>query len=310
MIVFYNRLMRGCKTHNQFNKLHIDLENHMTPLELEALRSELSPARHTWETLFRGRQSTDPSPAQELWVQNLHHLVTKSGKPCPEPFVRHRLRRRVTLFTAGGSRSGKTLAICFSGRAQRMMMPLPVFLQNIDSTQVDVAFVRDPTRNSYRLGIGGVADSLEASIDKLEDILRIEDYRSVVSNGTSGGGVPAVMCALRLNLDAALWVGGNHPDDPRWNTPGGTGLREILRHYIDTSTRKPAVFLAFGTDCVKDKGSAEAFASVVPAQLITISVPNGSVEHNSLYPLARSGGLAGLLESTVFNKSRASAQSA
>jgi hypothetical protein len=310
MIDFYNRLVRRCKTPNQFNKLHIDLENRMTPLELEGLRSELSPARHTWETLFRGRQSTDPSPAQELWVQNLHHLATKSGKPCPEPFVRHRLRRRVTLFTAGGGRSGKTLAICFSGRAQRMMMPLPVFLQNIDSTQVDVAFMRDPTRNSYRLGIGGVSDSLEASIDKLKDILRIEDYFSTVSIGTSGGGIPAVMSALRLDLDAALSVGGNHPDDPRWNTAEGTGLRETLRRYNDACTGKPAIFLAFGTDCVKDKKSAEALASVVPARLITISVPNGSVEHNALYPVARSGGLAGLLKSTVFNKSRASTQSA
>ncbi|MBI1284835.1 MAG: hypothetical protein GC183_10920 [Thiobacillus sp.] len=310
MIDFYNRLVRGCKTHNQFNKLHIDLENRMTPLELEALRSELSPARHTWETLFRGRQSTDPSPAQELWVQNLHRLAAKIGKPCPEPFLRHRLRRRVTLFSAGGNRSGKTLAICFSGRAQRMMMPLPVFLQNIASTQVDVAFMHDPTRNSYRLGIGGVADSLEASIDKLRDILRIEDYRSVVSIGTSGGGVPAVMCALRLNLDAALSVGGNHPDDPRWITADGTGLREIFRRHVDAAKVKPAVFLAFGTDCAKDKKSAEALASIVPARLITISVPNGSVEHNALYPVARNGGLAGLLESTVFNNSRASTQSA
>jgi len=310
MIDFYNRLVRGCKTHNQLNKLHIDLENRMTPLELEALRSELSPARHTWETLFRGRRTTDPSPTQELWVQNLHHLAANSGKPCPEPFVRYRLRRRVTLFTAGGSRSGKTLAICFSGRAQRMMMPLPVFLQNIDSTQVDVAFMHDPTRNSYRLGIGGVADNLEASIDKLKDILRIEDYRSVVSIGTSGGGVPAVMSALRLNLDAALSVGGNHPDDPRWITADGTGLREIFRRHVDAAKGKPAIFLAFGSDCLKDKEAAEAFASVVPGRPVTISVPNDKVEHNALYPVARRGGLARLLESTVFNKCRASTQSA
>jgi hypothetical protein len=309
MIDFYNRLVRGCKTHNQLNKLHIDLENRMTPLELDALRSELSPARHTWETLFRAPQRTDPSPAQQLWIQNLHHLAAKSGKSCPEPFVRHRLRRRVTLFSAGGSRSGKTLAICFSGRAQRMMLPLPVFLQNIDSTQVDVAFMRDPTRNSYRLGIGGVADSLEVSIDKLGDILGIGGYRSAVSIGTSGGGVPAVMSALRLNLNAALSVGGNHPDDPRWNTHEGTGLREIFRRYVDASTGAPRVYLVYGTDCVKDKEAAEAFAKVVPAQLVTISVPNGSVEHNALYPVARSGGLAGLLESTVFKQSQSPAES-
>lgn len=309
MIDFYNRLVRGCKTHNQLNKLHIELENRMTPLELDALRSELSPARHTWETLFRAPQRTDPSPAQQLWIQNLHHLAAKSGKSCPEPFVRHRLRWRVTLFSAGGSRSGKTLAICFSGRAQRMMMPLPVFLQNIDSTQVDVAFLRDPTRNSYRLGIGGVAGSLEPSIDKLKDILEIKDYRSVVTIGTSGGGIPAMMSALRLNLDAALSVGGNHPDDPRWLAADGKGLRDIFRRYADASTRKPPIFLAFGSDCVKDREAAEAFSSVIPAQLIAVSSPNSSVEHNALYPVARSGDLAGLLESTVFKQSQSPAAS-
>lgn len=216
--------------------------------------------------------------------------------------MRHRLRQRLTLFTTGGSRSDKTLAICFSGRAQRMMMPLPVFLQHIDAAQVDVAFMRDPTRNSYRQGIGGVADSLEASIDRLGDILGVDDYRSAVSIGTSGGGIPAIMSALRLNLDAALSVGGNHPDDPRWLAADGTGLRQLFRRLVDASAGNPEIFLAFGSDCLKDRHAAEAFSSVVPARLIALSIPNGSVEHNALHPLARSGGLAGLLASTVFRK--------
>jgi hypothetical protein len=171
------------------------------------------------------------------------------------------------------------------------------------------AFIRDPTRNSYRLGIGGVADSLELSIDKLKAILRIEDYRSAVSIGTSGGGIPAMMSALRLNLDAALSVGGNHPDDPRWVPADGKGLRDIFRRDADAAIGKPAIFLAFSSDCIKDKEAAVAFASVVPARLIAISVPNGSVEHNALYPVARSGGLAGLLESTIFKQSQLPAES-
>lgn len=299
MIVYYNRLVRGCKTHNMLNKLHIDLENRMTPLELDALRSSLC-ARHTWDTVFRAPQRAAASPVQQLWVENLHRQCAKSGKPSAEPFARHRLRQRVTLFTDGGNRSDKTLAICFSGRAQRMMMPLPVFLQNIDAARVDVAFIRDPTRNSYRNGIGGVADSLEASIDQLGGLLGIAGYRRAVSIGTSGGGVPAVMSALRLNLDAALSAGGNHPDDPRWMAADGTGLREIFRRYVDASSATPEVSLVFGADSIKDKASAEAFASLVPARLIPVGGQNSSVEHNALYPLAKSGALRGLLESTVF----------
>jgi hypothetical protein len=303
MIKFYRRLARGCKTHNMLNKLHIELENRMTPLELDALRSELAPMRHAAETALRDHEHHGPSPAQQSWVENLSRLAGRSGKPRPEPFVRQRVRRRVTLFTAGGSRSGKTLAICFSGRAQRMMLPLAVFLQNLDSTQVDVAFIRDPTRNSYRLGIGGVADTLEASIDKLGDLLGLEEYRSVVSIGTSGGAVPAVMSALRLRLDAAFSVGGNRPDDPRWNAADGTGLKETLLRYAGACTEVPTLFLVFGANSIKDKEAATALAGVVPAQLLEISAPNVPVEHNALFPLAVSGGLAGLLESTVFKKS-------
>lgn len=281
------------------NKLHIDLENRMTPLELDELCSELMSAQHLPEALHFDLREILPSSAQRDWAEKLQKLYAKSRKHCPEPFRRHRLRRDVMFFDAGGERSCKTLAICFSGQALRMMMPLPVFLQHIDSEHVDIAFLRDPDRNGYRGGVRGVADSLELSIDKLKDILRIGDYRSVVSIGVSAGGVPATLSALRLNLDAALSVGGSHPDDPRWTTSDGTKLRDVFQKYVGQSVRMPKIFLVFGADYPKDKTSAVELASLVPARLIAISAADGFLGHNALYPVLISGELGGLLKSTV-----------
>lgn len=299
MIDVYRRLVRNCKTINMLNKCHIDIENRMTPTELHSLRSAITSMQDMSKVFHPDLIDASPSTLQRVWLDKLHLLYASNGKHAPENFVRRRLRQDVLLFEGYGERTDKTLAICFSGSAQRMMMPMPVFLQNFNSAKTDVAFIRDPSRNGYRLGIRGIADNLELSIDRLKDILMVDNYQKTVSIGVSAGGIPAILTALRLNSAASLSVGGGHPDDPKWVSSEGIQLRETLKLYLKESKHMPTVFLVFGADYPPDKIAAEELSRIFPAKLIAVSMPGGKVDHNALHPIVASGQLGKLLETTV-----------
>ena len=316
MINLYRRLVRSQLTVNQLNNIHINLANRMTPLELEGLQSELPTAPSVWQNLIYKssrklpfklpesyciwQQKIEYAKSARDWIDMLHRACLQSGKAAPEPFIRRRLRQ-VALFSAGENRSGKILAICFAGNAQRMMMPMPVFLQHLDSSRVDVAFVKDPKRKGFRKGIDGIAPNLDILIKELKSLLKTEEYLKVVTIGTSGGGLPAILTAVKLGLDAGMSVGGRGPDAPIWLTNDSKMAGELLISYAKQSSAEPRLFLVYGNDKPKDKAKAEALADVVNAQLIPVSDPSGPVGHNALYPLVNQGKLTKFLEATVFD---------
>ncbi len=320
MIALYYRLIRNSKTINQLNMVKIALENRMTPLELETLKTELSSKRPSkGQVLFNKcikelsrsfpvafktlQQNVNTSMAAINMVDKLDIMYKQIGKPRPEPFTRHSLSRNIKLYATEGEKSYKTLAICFTGNAERMMMPTPIFLQHIDAERIDVALIRNAKRNGFRKGIEGITKNLESSIDKLKDLLKIGKYRTVVALGTSGGGLPAVLTATRLGLDAVLSVGGNNPNDPHWQIEDNRTACDLLRNYTNCASKTPKTFLAFGVDFPKDKLSAESLAEFIPAQLLPITDPCGQVRHNALFPLIKQGKLTELLETTIFDSS-------
>ncbi len=125
MIRLYQRLTRNCQTVNQLNSVHIALENKMTPLQVTTLRKQCAAK---W---------TDESHPANKWLEDLYNLYLKSGKEEPEVFTCKRINRHLRLYTSGiGLKQEKTLLICFTGCAQRLMMPIPVFLQHFDSEKV------------------------------------------------------------------------------------------------------------------------------------------------------------------------------
>jgi hypothetical protein len=184
-----------------------------------------------------------------------------------------------------------------------MMMPITVFLQHLNADRVDVAFLTDPLRNSFRRGVDGIAPNMELLIDELKTLLKIEEYQGVVTIGTSSGGTPAILTAVKLGLDGGLSVGGNGPDDPGWIMDDGKETGDLLSQYSKQLSVKPRLFLAFGSDIPKDRLAAEALASIVPATLIPISDPSGTVGHNALYSLLTQGKLTEFLNNTIFTVS-------
>ncbi len=330
MIELYLRLAQGCKTGNQLNALHIALERRMTPLEFTGLRSELR--RRAWiaHNINRLRNLSkqagrllgaavktakgekpveartykasvltgiDKLSLAKVWMDDLHGKFAYAGKHAPEPFRRRRLRHSVWTFSSGLDRRQKILLICFSGNAQRLMMPTPVFLQHIDARGADIAYLRTESLTGYRQGIRGVADDLDASIAVLDGLLNVRDYGVVATMGTSGGALPAILAGLRLGADAVLSVAPNNPNEARWTELGNAkGLSELWRRCAVAGTKTPEVNLVYGGKSEKDAVAASVIASCIGVREIRI-VPGAP--HGALEPLVERGQFGDLLRSTV-----------
>lgn len=323
MIGLYRRLTRGCRTQNQLNRVHIALEARMTPAEVMALWTGLmtkpklawfarAERRLLWRMtkmplLRRSALSTELLLQKKLrahskrWISTLRERIELAGKPSPEPFVRKRVRHSVTRFDGSGDRRDKTLLVCFTGDAYRMMMPMPVFLQQIDSERVDVAYLRTVRARGYRSGIRGVGDDLESSVAALERLLDFSSYKRVAMMGSSGGGLPALFAAFQIGVDAVLAAGANNPDDPRWaGMSGGGGATALFRRFSGRGMRVPKVHLVYGALNKRDEQAAKAIASCIDVASIT-GVPDS--DHGCLFPLVERRQFEGLLESTVLTSS-------
>jgi len=310
MIDVYRRAARRCRTLNQFNALHIALENRITPLELMALRAAQGPWFHLRRLQQRGQRllrkvglsADDPMPPGELrdrWLREQLGLYRHSAKAQPEPYQRRRLSRHLRLYSAGGPRHDKNLLICFVGSSQRPFLPVPVFLQHVDAAANDVLMVGYPRGKGHRHGLPELGSTLEQTIDKLRDIADIHSYRHCAAIGTSGGGTPAILTALRLGLPVVLSAGGGSPSDPRWFAALGEEAGDRARHYAQAATVQPRVVLAFGIDQPKDVAAAQAFAACIPAELWPVSDGRLQVLHNVFSPLLKRRHLRGFLEAAM-----------
>lgn len=309
MIECYRRAARRCRTVNQLNALHIALENRITPLELVALRDAQGPwfrlrtlLQSAWRLPYvalRRKDATSPAAQRDRWLRKLYRLYTQAGERRPQPYRRRRLSRHLRLYSAGGARQGKNLLICFVGSSQRPFLPVPVWLQHLDAARTDVLLVGYPRGKGHRQGLPELGSSFEQSMDRLRIVADIDAYQRCVAIGTSGGGTPAVLAALRLGLSAALSVGGGSPTDPRWFAALGEDVGDLARRYAAASTSLPRVVLAYGVDAPKDIVAAQAFAQCISAELLPVDDGRHGAPHNVFHPLLRRQRLRGFLEANL-----------
>ena len=333
MIAVYARQLGRCRTVNELNRLNILLENRMTPLELAALPSVLPPMprdrgplrkvltkwcydslpRHVRTRINKVRRKLprrllatltddDIARAAHEWVGRINALVALSGKPQPEPYVRTRLAREMAIYRGPGARENKTLLILFAGNAQRVMLPLPVFIQHLDARQTDVVLLRDPQRAAYRQGLWRFASTLDGLADALPVWTHAEEYRAVEVLGTSGGGLPAVMVALQLGAAAVVSVGGNGPDDARWTRHGSIPPRERLQQLRAGPGKAVKITLAFGAQSPRDETAARELAALVGADCLPVSDADRPVGHGALFPLAQRGRLVEFLDTALHHR--------
>lgn len=310
MINLYQRLSAACRTVNQLNKLHIALENRMTPVELVSLHKFLLPTNNVPKeqppatatpaaTRLMATQidETAKNILQREWISGLHHKFLFAGKSTPMPFTRRKIHNGVYSYSSPGEKQFKTALVCFTGNAQRMMMPTPVFLQNVASSQTDVIYLCTRRGDGYRNGIVGLGSDFETSVHRLDLLLKPHGYGRVATVGTSAGGLPALLAGLQLGADAVLSVGAANPNDARW-IPQGSNQKHsnLFDRFANYGSRHPDIYLVHGALYPPDISANEAIAAKIKTSE-TISVPDSS--HVVLFDLLTRGLLGGLLKRTV-----------
>lgn len=290
---YYQRISQAVSINN-INKINIAYSNTMTPQEILDFDDVLFAPQYPIPALQPDAKFSEAElkAAGRLWINESVRHLRLMNKHEAEPFLRRDLRQSVTLYTAGGATSDKTLVVAFPGANNRLMMPVCALLQALDAARVDIVLIRDPTHSGFFNGLEGLADTRAGVFDALPSFLNFDAYRQVSSLGVSRGGLPSLLLALRLSLHSALVCGAGEPSDQRYGDIGGGEMAEALRSGRGTSSR---VTLAFGAQDNDDRRAATQLADTLGIEALEISNAAGNVGHNLLFELAKEGRLPSFL---------------
>ena len=218
------------------------------------------------------------------------------------PFLKKRLSSNVYFYTT--TNENKNLLICFCGNANRLMLPIPVFLQYIDHKVYDVLVLMDPSKLCYHLGVPGFGSTIEESADLLSDIATRGKYQQVKTFGTSGGGCASLFCGVYLNANKSISVGGRHPltyevTNNLLSDKGYSGyeFEELLSKKSNQYQTK--IYIIYGNRMNADKISAENFEKYF---LNTTLVPIDHDGHDVINFLRNKQELRILLDELVNNE--------
>lgn len=272
-----------CRTLNEFNRVHIQIEIHCSPPEVCAIIDAV-------------RERGIPLIAN---LQRWHAIVDeqlRGGGRRPQPYVRTPVSPGATMYAAAGTReehARRTLVIAFTGIADRLMMPVATFLQHCPAENYDFLVLFDRSRRFYLGGIAGLGDGLPASIEAMRALIASSGYRRAVTLGTSGGGLAAVWAGVELELDRAISVGGSIPDEVAKTENGHdidmSGFEEAIRRHAG---RLPEVVYLAGEHAPRDLAKGKEMQRYLPTTTLVIT---GCDNHNTLHYLRRRGELEGLL---------------
>lgn len=250
----YRQRLARCRTENQSNRLHIVVENYVTPTEVRHFDDALAKEAHD----VPGR----------LWIAQLLGPMP-NGKPRAVEFERRGIRRDVTLYTNSTvPASQKTLIIGFAGNYQRLMAPMPHLLDCLNPAQYDVLVLRDLKRLLFSKGVAGLGPDFFSAMQNLHRRVDPTAYRNTIALGTSSGALPALLAAIVLKLRRGIALGS--PDIERYTSY----LRERGVHdapYAQLLAARPEPFpeliLAYGAAFSVDAAAAHALHGLLPSRL-------------------------------------------
>lgn len=250
----YRQRISRCRTENQLNRIHIALENYITPAEV----------RH-----FAAALAGDPpdSPSRQ-WIARIDGFMP-INKVRPVEFARRGISKGATRYTAdAGSAGQKTLIIGLAGHWHRLMVPMPWFLDCLNPSLYDVIVLRDFSRLSFAAGIPGLGGDLLEALTNLKRQVDPGAYRNAIALGTSGGGVSAVLAAILLGLNRGISVSGE--DFQRTTARLKSHGLSDERYTALLASRQhpfPDLVLAFGGDSRADMEAAVALHQLIPSRL-------------------------------------------
>ena len=250
----YRRYIRRCRTENQLNRVHIALDNYMTPTEVRHFAAALA--------------KEPPQSPSRRWIETLERsMAVKAVRPVE--FERRELLKGVTQYTANVAPAArKTLILGFSGIHHRLMMPTPWWLCCLNPRVYDVLILRDFSRRSFAAGLPGLGNNLLSAMEGLRKVCDPRAYRKTVSLGASAGGVPAIIAAVHLRLDRGIGLGASHH---LWYAEHAKALRADERGYLAVLASRPQPFpelvLVSGAEKKDDLAAALALHAAVPSRL-------------------------------------------
>jgi hypothetical protein len=98
----------------------------------------------------------------------------------------------------------RALLILFGGIAGGVSMPVFEFFRVAADFPVKKAFLRDPRRGWYQLGIPGVGDSADAVRALIGTVIERADVDRVVMAGASAGGFAALLFGAACQVDEVI----------------------------------------------------------------------------------------------------------
>jgi hypothetical protein len=188
----YLKLASCCKTENMFNRLHIDLENICSPLEIV----EIQEAKHSETT--------------RKWLEHFFYWAPNLFEE-PQRYKRRAISWPLMLYEDSEREiHEKNLLIAFADDARRLMLPIPVFLQYVDCRLWNVVVLKRGIQ-SHLHGLDGVSTDFGGVIRYVENALSPSQYRRVITLGTSGGGFPAIWAAMLMRASRGISICGCPP---------------------------------------------------------------------------------------------------
>lgn len=210
-----------------------------------------------------------------------------------EQYGRRDIAADVTFYSRPDNPSGdKTLLIGFTGRLQRLMLPIAAILQALPARLHDVVVLRDRDHDHYESGIKDYASSLVELTERLHADLQTDRYRRVVTLGTSMGGFPALRAGIVIGADRALALGGR----PTWHVgrlvapnPRPNSAFDLL---CPCAPSGPPLYCVYSPNIAEDVDAIEGLAAMRPIH--RIEVPEAS-RHNVLAPFWKKRRLAAFM---------------
>lgn len=243
------------KTLGDYFRIHIKLENSASPEEaINFIRN------------LRGKHN-----AIQPILDKTEKLMFEAHEKI-RPFLRHKISDNI--FHYKSANKNRNLLICFCGQANRLMMPIPVFLQFINNEIYDVLICMDPSGLCFHSGIPGFGFTLEETIKNLSYLIALGSYQQLTTFGTSGGGYASLYVGTYLNAKKAISIGGRHPFEYTSNmkiafSKKGMSGREFDQLLLSKLNKAETnIQVIFANENNSDKKSAQIFSK----QLLNVNL--------------------------------------
>ena len=136
-------------------------------------------------------------------------------------------------------------------------------------------------QKSYSEGVHGVADSFPSLIEYVQTAVCMEKYSRVVTYGTSGGGLPAILAAVLLRSARGISICGAPPSLPL--EPWLASQLAVCRAHPEAA---PQLHYVYGANSPADIEAALSLQSLFGGKLHPVA---GVDDHYALKPMLKAG---------------------